>query len=144
MVCFQEANIAETLRGAFLSASVFLFLSSLFFSLSFSLLFSSPQTIERMCHSQAAVKTYKYTGAVTYICWVWWMPTCKFFKRFSQWELEGASLLAEFLSLGPRCLAPPLRPDELRSYRHPAPHHCTSWLLCCLTTFIRGAVVWGW
>ena len=65
--------------------------------------------------------------AVTYICWVWWMPMCKFFKRFSQWELEWALLLAEFLSPGPPCLAPPFCPVELHPYRCPAPHHCWSW-----------------
>lgn len=47
-----------------------------------------------------------HTPALTYICWVWWMPMCKFFKRFSGHELEWALLLAEFLCLGPPRSAP--------------------------------------
>lgn len=47
-----------------------------------------------------------HTPALTYICWVWWMPMCKFFKRFSGHELEWVLLLAEFLCLGPPRSAP--------------------------------------
>lgn len=47
-----------------------------------------------------------HTPALTYICWVWWMPMCKFFKRFSGCKLEWALLLAEFLCLGPPRSAP--------------------------------------
>lgn len=57
-------------------------------------------------HTPALEDSQTDTPALTYICWVWWMPMCKFFKRFSGRELEWALLLAEFLCLGPPRSAP--------------------------------------
>lgn len=53
------------------------------------------------CAHEVALQTADHMHALTYICWVCWMHVCKFFKRFRHQELEWASLLAEFLSLGP-------------------------------------------
>lgn len=57
-------------------------------------------------HRPALEDAQTHMPALTYICWVWWMPMCKFFKRFSGRELEWALLLAEFLCLGPPHSAP--------------------------------------
>lgn len=96
-----------------------LLVSSLFFlaaywAVSLSLLSGSSrdpkckcvQSTRKHAHNLALEDAQTHTPALTYICWVWWMPMCKFFKRFSGRKLEWALLLAEFLCLGPPRSAP--------------------------------------